>query len=47
MKEIRCGSAIVRIHGTPDYKKLREATVNFLKRSERSRNEKKKQSKTA
>lgn len=47
MKEIRCGPAIVRIHGNPDHEKLREATVDFLKKAERCTSEKKEREKTA
>ena len=37
MAEYIIGKAKVRIHGTPDPDKLREATLKFLKQAERQR----------
>ena len=37
MTEYRTGNAVVRIHGTPDRDKLKEAAEQFLKRVEAQR----------
>lgn len=42
MTEYRIGRAIVRIHGTPDSNKLKEATTRFLKQVEAQRKRNKK-----
>lgn len=43
MKEIKIGSATVRIHGNADQDRVKEATIKFMKKVERKRrNEKQK-----
>ncbi len=37
MKEIKIGSATVRIHGNVDQDRVEEATIKFMKKVERKR----------
>ena len=39
MKEYKIGNATVRIHGSTDHERLKEATHDFLKKAERQRKE--------
>lgn len=41
MKEIMCDLAVVRIHGNPNHEYIKESTVEFIRQSERYRDEQK------
>ena len=40
MTEYRVGNATVRLHGTPDTERVKQATTSFLKRIEAKRKKK-------